>query len=257
MEISKNVVVEQINAVLFVPSGGGAPVHTNRKSHGLAFNVAHTTTYRFSDGTVLVCKPGQCIYLPQGCSYTVDKTVAATDVSAGVHAINFLSRQPLAERPFLLQPRSQSAMLAAYAQGEKAWRQRRWGDREICFSCLYTILSLLRQVQQKDATRATELVAPAVAYIHENFADQDITVPALAALCGMSQQYLRRLFQNAYGVSPAVYIRTQRLQYARQLLQTGEYSVSQASQAAGFNDLAYFSREFKAAFGILPSRCNK
>ena len=71
MEISKNVVVEQINAVLFVPSGGGAPVHTNRKSHGLAFNVAHTTTYRFSDGTVLVCKPGQCIYLPQGCSYTV------------------------------------------------------------------------------------------------------------------------------------------------------------------------------------------
>ena len=257
MEILKKVIVERIHAVLFVPAGGGAPVHKNRKSHGIAFNTAHTTTYRFSDGRVLVCKSGQCIYLPQGCSYTVDKTACSDDSAAGVHAINFLTAQPLAEQPFLLQPRSQTAMLAAYAQGEKAWRQRRAGDREICFSCLYTILALLRQSRQDDVSRATELLSPALAYIDENFTEQVLPIPVLAELCSMSQQYLRRLFQNAYGVSPAVYIRNKRLQYARELLQTGEYAVSQASQAAGFNDLAYFSREFKAAFGILPSRCSR
>ena len=122
---------------------------------------------------------------------------------------------------------------------------------------MYTILALLRQSQQDDISRAADLLAPALAYIDENFTDQALPIPMLAELCSMSQQYLRRLFQNAYGVSPAVYIRNKRLQYARDLLRTGEYAVSQASQAAGFNDLAYFSREFKAAFGILPSRCNQ
>ena len=179
------------------------------------------------------------------------------DSTAGVHAINFQLQSPLAEKPFLVQSRSQTAMLSAYTQGEKAWRQRRVGDREICFSCAYTILSLLRQSQQDDVSRAADLLAPALAYIDENFTDQALPIPMLAELCNMSQQYLRRLFHNAYGVSPAVYIRNKRLQFARELLQSGEYAVSQASQAAGFNDLAYFSREFKAAFGILPSQCNQ
>lgn len=257
MEIQKNIVIEQIHAALFVPAGGGAPVHKNRTAHGLAFNVSHTSTYRFLDGTVLVCKPGQCIYLPRGSSYTVDKTAASGDSSAGVHAINFSSQQPLAERPFLVQPRSQTAMLAAYMQGEKAWRQKREGDREACFSALYTILSLLRQSRQDNASRAARLLAPAISYIDENFTVQELPIPELARLCDISEQYLRRLFHNAYGVTPSVYIRNKRLEFARGLLQTGEYSVSQASATAGFNDLAYFSREFKEAFGCLPSQWGK
>jgi two-component system response regulator YesN len=38
-----------------------------------------------------------------------------------------------------------------------------------------------------------------------------------------------------------------------ELLLTGEYSVSEVAGLAGFNDISYFSREFKRATGVSPS----
>lgn len=257
MELFQNEpVVQKITAALFVPAGSGTPVHTNRRAHGLAYNTEHTAIYRFSDGTVLTCGPGQCIYLPQGCSYTVDRTEASPEPSSGVHAINFFMEAPLADRPVLLSIRSQAAVLSAFFHAENAWRQKRPGYREVCFSRLYALLGILAQEREAytPVSRTMALLAPALSCIDEGFTTQELTAEYLSQLCGVSQPYLRRLFHSAFGMPPAQYVRHKRLLYARELLQTGEYSVTQAASAAGFNDLAYFSRAFKRAFGILPSR---
>jgi AraC-like DNA-binding protein len=231
-------------------------VHANRRTHGIAFNTAHTTIYRFSDGTVLTCQSGQCIYLPQGSSYTVDRTEASGDPAAGVHAINFCLEAPLAERPFVLHVRAHSQFLSAYEQAEKLWRQRRPGYRESCFSQLYSLLSMVVQEGNGyvNTSRSLLLITPALEYIRENLTSQELTAPHLAQLCAVSQPYLRRLFRSAFGMPPAQYVRHRRLIYARELLETGEYSVSRVAVAAGFNDTAYFSREFRKAFGISPSK---
>ena len=47
-------------------------------------------------------------------------------------------------------------------------------------------------------------------------------------------------------------IRNLRIQRAKELLQTGECSVTEASIASGFNDTSYFSREFKKVLGFSP-----
>jgi len=257
MELFQNEpVVQKITVALFVPAGSGAPVHNNRPSHGLAYNANHSTTYRFSDGQILTCSPGQCIYLPQGCSYTVDRSAPPEDPAAGVHAINFHLGAPLWDRPFVLSIRNQAAVLSAFRQAETAWRQKQAGYRETCFSQLYALLGILSQERQDYApiSRTVALLSPALSCIDENFNTRELSVPKLAQLCGISEQYLRRLFHKAFGVSPAVYIRNKRLGYARELLSTGEYSVSRAAAAAGFNDSAYFSREFRKFTGHAPSR---
>ena len=249
-------VIQKLRSVLFVPAGSGAPVHKDRPAHGLVFNTSHSTTYRFTDGQVLTCGPGQCIYLPRGCSYTVDKTAVSTDPTTGAHAINFYSEAPLAEHPFLVNIRNQAAFLAAFRQAESAWRQKRPGYRELCFCQLYSLLSILAQ-EQADCTPVSHgmrLLAPAIDWIDGYFTVRELTVPELAQRCGISEQYLRRLFHSVFGLSPALYIRYKRLEYARELLSTGEYSVSRAAVAAGFNDTAYFSREFRKFTGQSPSR---
>lgn len=248
-------VVQKITAALFVPAGSGAPVHTNRSAHGLAYNVDHTTTYRFSDGQVLVCSPGQCVYLPRGCSYTVDRVEPSPEPDAGVHAINFLLEAPLSDKPFLLTVRSK-AVLSFFSHAENSWRQKRPGCRELCLSQLYAIFAALAQQQEEYSplSRRETVLAPAISYIDENFTTREITVPELSRLCGVSQPYLRRLFHSAFGMPPARYIRHKRLLYARELLQTGEYSVAQAAAAAGFNDTAYFSREYRKFVGHSPSQ---
>ena len=260
MELFQNEpVVTKITAALFVPAGGGTPIHTNRKAHGLAFNTEHTTTYRFFDGTVLTCHSGQCIYLPQGSSYSVDITEASQDPTAGVYAINFLLEKPLADQPVLLTPRAKADVLSAFSHAQGAWKQKRPGHREVCLSQLYMLLSILGREQEdyRQQTGAVAMLTPALQYIRENYTAEEIPVAALAKLCGVSQPYLRRLFHSAFGMPPARYIRHTRLMYARELLLTGEYTVTQAALACGFRDNAYFSREFKKATGQLPSSLGK
>ena len=47
-------------------------------------------------------------------------------------------------------------------------------------------------------------------------------------------------------------MRRLRIAYARDLLGSGEYSVTDAAMLSGFNDAAYFSREFKKEVGVSP-----
>ena len=75
----------------------------------------------------------------------------------------------------------------------------------------------------------------------------------LAKLCGISENYFRKLFLLEFGISPSKYIRNKRLMLARDLLNSGEFSVSDAAMASGFNDISYFSREYKKMWGVNPS----
>ena len=259
MELFQNEpVVTKITAALFVPAGGGTPIHTNRKAHGLAFNTEHTTTYRFFDGTVLTCHSGQCIYLPKGANYTVECAPAEQDTAApaGSYAINFLFMDPsITDEPFLIQPRGRDRILSCFTRAESAWRQKPAGFQEECYSALYQLLRLFRRelatYSQLDGILAK--IAPALQFIDANYPSQTISLPHLASLCNMSEPHLRKLFNAAFSVSPAIYVRNLRLNYAKELLRTGEYSITSVAMLAGFNSTNYFAREFKKATGLSPS----
>lgn len=259
MELFQNEpVVKGITAAVFVPAGSGAPVHKNRKAHGLAFNVSHTTVYRFENGKVLTCQSGDCIYLPQGVSYTVDRSQPSQLPQAGVYAINFYLEAPIAPEPLLLHPRSQDTLRGAFSKAEHAWRQKQPGFRQGCMSELYRIFQCLLREQTGYTRRdkALAVLTPALTYINENYT-RGLQLQELAKLCRVSQPYLRRLFHGAFGEAPAVYVRNLRLRYARELLGSGEYSVSEVAGLSGFNDAAYFSREFKRATGLTPSQYSR
>ena len=75
------------------------------------------------------------------------------------------------------------------------------------------------------------IIAPAINVIQENFTDHTLAVSALAQLCGISEAYFRRLFLNKFGVSPKEYILSLRIDYAKQLLTSGQFSVSDTADS--------------------------
>ena len=97
-------------------------------------------------------------------------------------------------------------------------------------------------------------ISPALHYIETNYTSETISLPYLAQLCGISEPHMRKLFNSACSVSPSVYIRHMRLNYAKELLRTGEYSVTTAALMAAFNNTTYFAREFKKATGVSPNK---
>jgi AraC-like DNA-binding protein len=85
--------------------------------------------------------------------------------------------------------------------------------------------------------------------------ERPISVEALAAQTGVGVRGLFRDFLNCRGYSLSEFARQVRLRNARELLEVDEASVTLESVAAacGFADVARFNREYKRAFGELPS----
>ena len=66
----------------------------------------------------------------------------------------------------------------------------------------------------------------------------------------------RKIFNAVYGVSPVSYINSLRITRARELLETKMYSAREVCFLSGFGDESHFSRKFKKATGLPPSKYN-
>lgn len=252
-------VVSQIGIAIFVPPGSAKRIHNNRPGHGFALSVNSNTTYRFNTGKVLTCRPGQCIYLPKGSTYTVEslaQSIPPVDAhNTGTYAINFqLFDDTLPCEPFILNIRGKDKVLSCFSRAESAWRQKSVGFQEECFTSLYQLIKLFKKelASYSHLDGILTKIAPALHYIEANYTSENISLPQLAQLCGMSEPHLRKLFNSAFSVSPSVYIRNMRLNYAKELLRTGEYSVTSVALMSGFNNATYFAREFKKSTSLSP-----
>ena len=89
--------------------------------------------------------------------------------------------------------------------------------------------------------------------MEERLFDPELQVAQLAEKTGISEVYFRRLFQQAYGMTPKQYICSIRLRRARQLLAESRMPIGAVAAECGFASLYHFSRAFHEASGISPS----
>jgi len=106
-----------------------------------------------------------------------------------------------------------------------------------------------------ELSRAPEDLRPALDWIAERPYDR-ISIPGLAARCGLSESTLRRRFMAEYGMSPIRYLTKRRLTLSRELLK-GECSLKEIAARCGFPSPLLFTQAFKNGFGETPSACRK
>ena len=93
----------------------------------------------------------------------------------------------------------------------------------------------------------------AVEYMNENFSNPQLTTKEIAAVCNVSEGYLRKIFRNEADISPKRYLNRLRVQRAVSLINCGFYSVAQVSEMVGFYDAKYFSTVYKKYAASSPS----
>jgi AraC-like DNA-binding protein len=89
--------------------------------------------------------------------------------------------------------------------------------------------------------------------IEENISSPDFSVDKLSTELGVSRSQLFRKFNALFNLKPNELIRSERLKYAKKLLQQKQYNVNEVALKAGFASTSYFITSFKKYFGETPS----
>jgi AraC-like DNA-binding protein len=88
-------------------------------------------------------------------------------------------------------------------------------------------------------------------HVREHLSGQ-LDIKALASVAGVSASQVSHAFRRETGLSPAQFVRRERMQRAQNLLREGR-RIKDIAYSLGFCDEFHFSKLFKKQFGVSPS----
>lgn len=100
------------------------------------------------------------------------------------------------------------------------------------------------------------MVKAAIRYIREHMTE-NLTVESISTAVGFSKYYFCRTFKEMTGQTVIDYINATRCGFARWLLLSGRYNVSETAERSGFTNLSYFTKIYKKYMGQLPSQAGR
>jgi len=91
------------------------------------------------------------------------------------------------------------------------------------------------------------------AFMLENYT-AEMSLSDYANYTGRSLSTFNRDFRKVFGETPEKWLVSRRLAHARDLIRTKGSKVQEAMADSGFSNLSYFSRAYKNAYGVPPSK---
>ena len=220
----------------------------------LYFKEGEATVYR--NGERLHVRAGDIMILPANCMHGVASKRVLYDcliidrgicLSAGVDtsALTF---------PSLVRDRNLAALLSAVAEAKQSTAD----EYRVC-AVRGAVLSLLAYLcrhyavknQERDS-RTVEGIKKALRYVRDRIGEP-ITVDTLAKVAGFSKFHFAREFKRVTSYTVITYLNLIRIEQAKGMLSSGEYTVGETALGCGFNNLSYFSKIFREQTGLTPS----
>lgn len=134
---------------------------------------------------------------------------------------------------------------------------------ELIKSCLMQILiTALREISERKTApdyigNWKETIVEAVKRYAENSDSSPISLKTIAHETHMSENYLNILFKSEVGKTIMQYVKEFRINKAKHLLTATDASIKSIAIDLGYYDQYHFSKSFKKAFGMSPSRFRK
>ncbi len=93
-------------------------------------------------------------------------------------------------------------------------------------------------------------------YIQEHYG-QTLSLDILAKKVYLTSHYLSSIFIQEKGIGINKYIKTVRMEKARELLRDTNMKISDISEKVGYSSLSYFCRSFRNEYGVTPEQYRK
>jgi signal transduction histidine kinase/DNA-binding response OmpR family regulator len=93
----------------------------------------------------------------------------------------------------------------------------------------------------------------AISIVQEQIGNSEFDITQFSSSMNLSRTHFHKKLKVITGQSPSEFFRNLRLQRAAQLLAAGTDQVSVIAYDTGFNNVSYFTRMFKAKYGVSPT----
>ena len=110
---------------------------------------------------------------------------------------------------------------------------------------------------KRTANPETKFLQNVIRIIHDDMSNDFFGSKHLSHSLQLSESQLYRKLKAVTGKSTAVFIRSVRLQKAKELILTSEKTIAEVAYEVGFNDPSWFSRAFREEFGFAPNETRK
>lgn len=202
--------------------------------------------------------PGTCLWMRPGRTYLAEQD---DQDRLGVSFVHFtLSKSNSIAPPFEITT-VRSLDFAAASMAEVV----RWADSDAALAgrLLGTTLDVLARDHMASTThesnrangprRRQESIVHAITARISAEPGQPWSIAQLAAESGYAPDHFSKVFTAVIGMRPQAFIVQARMMRARMLLAETGLSVGEIATALGFNDVYFFSRQFRAKCGVPPT----
>ena len=214
----------------------------------LIFHLSGESTV-FFNGKRLEITKDSIRFLPQG---EIHEYIVKRKERGECIDIFFDTDVPVTNEAFVLKLKQSEKIKSLFKKIFSVWVAKNDGYYLECISIIYKIFS---ELQKKNYIPESQFnsIKPAIDYIERHFLDKKITTEELSSCCAISYPYIKKLFVKKFGVPPIKYSIQLKINYACDLLKSELYTISQTAEICGYNDIYFFSRQFKEYMGISPT----
>lgn len=216
-----------------------------RSFHSLSFRLSGYVKFEYGNQK-FTSSQGHITFMPAGTPYCTE--VCEDGEMLLVH---FQTAEPIKDgQPFSIDMNDGkinaifSELLAEFKTGKERDYQ--------CMSLFYAMLARIQEhIQYPQKNLIPKRMRTAKSFIDKNY-NEPLYVSALASEADISEVHFRNEFKRCFGVTPLEYIKSVRINNAKQQLRSGYHSVSEVATMCGFDSISYFSYEFKRLTGKTP-----
>ncbi|MBQ2284398.1 MAG: helix-turn-helix transcriptional regulator [Clostridia bacterium] len=134
----------------------------------------------------------------------------------------------------------------------KKWQSRSWDSYAACrIGLMDFYLEIIQDCTKKKPD--DDYVSKAISYIHKNF-KSNFSGNEIAKYCSVSISYLRSRFLNQTGQTIGRYRDSLRIAAAKEMLESGYFTITEIASELGYCDVYHFSKSFTNQVGFSPTK---
>lgn len=218
----------------------------NKKEHIVGLQLTGNALHTFNNHSFIL-KPNCIYFFNKDEDYVVD--INDTGLSFSVHFTTF---EPISLKSFCLPVKDNTKILNLLKKIEHNLNKENKTTAQT-LSHLYELFSLFGEIYNGKYHPKDIILNEAREYINLHFKEHNCLDEA-AKLYGVSRRRFCDIFSENFHITPHQYIVSRKIDIAKVLLSSGQFSVTDTAEYCGFSDVYYFSKVFKKETLCLPSK---